>query len=387
MRKMVLAMSLMASAGIGFAKTPEIVNPPRPEKEYKWLLVFKYGHEQYGKVVHTIEYVYCDNYRIEKDKVNKLGIFLFIDGYLEHCFDDQGSMKCVRRLSEPIFLDDWEQPKIRDLIYVLKSRPPKPADYLYDSQVNGLQRKTEVILKHLPSKPEKPQKAKVVFTTEAQNKTANIQELPGPQEKKLKESVHKFLHQWLVNQNPNKAAKYWSELITDESLIPAGAYSVKEYYDKFPRDSFEQRVYPISSKNIRLLVAKYLRDSLGEGEYRWPGSRSIQDVLASLEDDLLDELFTEFIGKLNPRYFEDQKIIVYSVAKWKDFSWTASGTIGYRRIEEQIEKHKLDMRGVIFGIRHSGLNKTIPFFMLWADESANRIGKWKSWGLNFILTE
>ncbi|MEK9194330.1 MAG: hypothetical protein AAB884_00805 [Patescibacteria group bacterium] len=46
MKKIALAMFLLVFAGITFAETPKIVNPPRPTREYKRLLLVQHGDSE-----------------------------------------------------------------------------------------------------------------------------------------------------------------------------------------------------------------------------------------------------------------------------------------------------------------------------------------------------
>lgn len=57
MRKLVLILLLTVFAGIILAETPEIVNPPRPTRKFKWLLVIEHPET-------FTRYIYTDNFKI-----------------------------------------------------------------------------------------------------------------------------------------------------------------------------------------------------------------------------------------------------------------------------------------------------------------------------------
>ena len=59
MKKSILLLTMFLFLSTVFAKTPEIVNPPRPHAKYKWLLVIE--HALYPGHTH---YLYTDKYHI-----------------------------------------------------------------------------------------------------------------------------------------------------------------------------------------------------------------------------------------------------------------------------------------------------------------------------------
>lgn len=59
MKKSVLLFAMLLFVNTGFAKTQEIINPPRPHAKFKWLLVIK--RDLYPGHTH---YLYTDKYHI-----------------------------------------------------------------------------------------------------------------------------------------------------------------------------------------------------------------------------------------------------------------------------------------------------------------------------------
>src|SRR3989344_7204055 len=57
MKKSVLLLAMFLFVNIGFTKTPEIINPPRPHAKFKWLLVVR--HTAYPEHTH---YIYTNGY-------------------------------------------------------------------------------------------------------------------------------------------------------------------------------------------------------------------------------------------------------------------------------------------------------------------------------------
>ena len=73
MKKLFLGLFLTAFAGTNFAQMPEIVNPPKPKKEYKLLLVVKYKETRTSLAL--TEYFYTDSFRTE---FSNLGFYSLI---------------------------------------------------------------------------------------------------------------------------------------------------------------------------------------------------------------------------------------------------------------------------------------------------------------------
>ena len=161
MKKLLLIGLLTVFAGIGLAETPEIVNPPRPTKEYRWLLVVKHDWEWVGqRLKPDVFYIYTNKYRIRTSK-DFGGILFYIefDNVLTDppqlcvssgCFDYNDSMFMFYVGHRKSSLDS-----IRSVYFVI-AKAPKPWSTEHDIlAASDLQ---------LIQNPRKPQKAKVVFT-------------------------------------------------------------------------------------------------------------------------------------------------------------------------------------------------------------------------------
>lgn len=172
MKKAVLAMFLVAFAGISLAETPEIVNPPRPNKEYKWMVVITHEVTKNVNCTHTTEihthFVYTNNYFIQKmgffgypddnAEESKTWYTLVTIGQAEELFFDGSGFSFITLppgvLRVALSSKIAGSPAELALKSFFIARAPKPAS----PQVLNLDFKTPSL------GPPKHQKAKVVFT-------------------------------------------------------------------------------------------------------------------------------------------------------------------------------------------------------------------------------
>ena len=203
-----------------------------------------------------------------------------------------------------------------------------------------------------------------------------------PRERSLTESVATFLTYWLCKHEPTLAVRYYlSPQIKDESLVPAEWYSAADYHGKFPADRRQWRERPIKSEVIADAITKYLGAAVRNAD--WPRTERVQEVLGPFGSETDPKLWT-FISseERQPVKLGELPVVAYRVSRWEDFSWTASGTIGHRRLLPGLIKTSgLDMRGAVCRIRRPGSDHSALTFMLWADESPNKSGTWKFWGI------
>lgn len=177
MKKMILAMLLLAFAGVSFAEMPKIVNPPRPTQKYKYLLLVRYKILCYDKTIeYKTDYIYTNSYRIQKYQPNKnFSDVLEIGKPSKYCTRWPDSLSCVKldypygininqqdQSGNPAFVNFYPQ-----TAFVLVSKAPKLEGYPFvDTMYQGREEisNEEFLEKIHMLNPRKPQKAKVVFT-------------------------------------------------------------------------------------------------------------------------------------------------------------------------------------------------------------------------------
>lgn len=162
MKKMILAMLLLVFSGVSFAEIPQIVNPPRPTKKFKWLIVVM--HISPGPV-HN-HFIYTDKYDFKKrtaagwfdndtSEYFAIGDETIVSGQSDgqHIRDDFGE-PLLENLTPPWTITvHCEAMDIQSGAFFLVAKAPKPLTIL-EQQIFGI--------KIYPSR--QPQKAKVVFT-------------------------------------------------------------------------------------------------------------------------------------------------------------------------------------------------------------------------------
>ncbi len=160
MKKLLLGLFLLIFAGIGFAKMPTIINPPRPVREYKWLLVVnrRDSSPRMPNSYNTV-YIYTNDYKIEK--VGDSFVLIFKNsGWF--CNDTSfGGVECGS-LGHFYVVADFDD-QYRDTLYFLKAKAPKLKEYYYFNFDSVFSRGEEGIKEVPILTVQKPQKAKVVF--------------------------------------------------------------------------------------------------------------------------------------------------------------------------------------------------------------------------------
>ncbi len=171
MTRLTLIFALSVSSFCVFAETPQIVNPPRPSKQFKWLLVVKYQWLRYeGPSHYRTDYVYTNNFQIDKKAIlDKMGFN--VSGPTYYCFDENNFMECIEFDSaysiSLVKLNRWDENPNFILfdpfaVYFLRAKMPELKEYPYYS--NLVDRKVEGAEEQKIIKIKGPKKAKVVFT-------------------------------------------------------------------------------------------------------------------------------------------------------------------------------------------------------------------------------
>ncbi|MDA2933952.1 hypothetical protein MYX82_06370 [Acidobacteria bacterium AH-259-D05] len=218
-----------------------------------------------------------------------------------------------------------------------------------------------------------------------------VQGQDGEREEKLTSEVSDFLTMWLVEQDPEGTVKkHLSEQLMDESLIPAGWYSTRDYMQRFP-DNYHGQAFPISNEIVVERTGEYLKKLLEEFQgVAVTTPTELSDVLAPFNSDTDPELWEILKEReLTPvSHFGGLPIHTVNSGHWEDFSWIAPATLGYQwRLPGMVDELDSDMRGVLLRLRPPGEENSSLMCMFWADESSAKVGTWKCWGISPVLTE
>lgn len=203
----------------------------------------------------------------------------------------------------------------------------------------------------------------------------------------LAAAVGDFLTRWLIQRNPASAIEaHLSPLLNDARLLPAGAFSLDEYQERFGGERVLQP-RAMSQAEARGRLTTYLQNQLPPDiTFRQIGdaftpSFSIEELRR------LDPELWNIIGERGARTLPGLPAIAYAVRSWNELSWTNTGAIGLRLLlPQRIDANRINAQGVVLRI----LGPIRPYhtpdlmFLLWvADEKSSG---WKFLGLEFPPT-
>ncbi len=141
-----------------FAQKTEIIDPPRPHRKFKWLLVIE--HNLYPGHIH---YLYTDKYNIFQEPDGWK--WILPEGYYESFSAYKGESPTVSQSMPGIFYTDLlSYPEISKYTIFLKSKAPKPSIPSNNFKFNDPNFK-KFWLKHKARIVElRARKAKIMFT-------------------------------------------------------------------------------------------------------------------------------------------------------------------------------------------------------------------------------
>jgi hypothetical protein len=212
-----------------------------------------------------------------------------------------------------------------------------------------------------------------------------------PSNDRLGSAVKSFLTIWLVERNPEVAVKtHVSRTLNDERFVPAEWFGIDQYHAKFddPAARRDNSKWTITADEFAKRMTEYLKTITppAPGRGAAPSGATRQPILEELVPSFtvsdLDKVpdLKELIASHRPANLPAARAIVYPVERWADFSWTASGTVGFRGpLAERVRKTGVPLRGVVARLA-SAQKRPALLFMLWADESVGK-DDWKLWGL------
>lgn len=148
MKKLLLVGLLIVFAGISLAETPKIVNPPRPTKDFKFLVVIK--NKPTILQLGLIGYFYTDYYHIEYGEELYFGRHnkVVLDVPSQKCFFSFfGEATCIDLPpGHTEVIETFDNPDLIQPDYFLEAKAPKKRLFSKNDFVRS-----------------QPQKAKVVF--------------------------------------------------------------------------------------------------------------------------------------------------------------------------------------------------------------------------------
>ncbi len=129
MKKLLLAGLLIVFTGITFAEMPRIVNPPRPTKDFKFLLVFK--NKPTTLQLSLVDYFYTDYFHVEYGEELYFGRHkkIVLDLPSQKCFFSVfGDTACVDLPPGHSFvIETYDSPELIQPEYLLEAKAPKKA--------------------------------------------------------------------------------------------------------------------------------------------------------------------------------------------------------------------------------------------------------------------
>lgn len=200
-------------------------------------------------------------------------------------------------------------------------------------------------------------------------------------------AVTDFLNQWLIKRNPASAIQaHLSSTMNDERLLPAGAFSLAEYQERFGGErALQFRAMRQSDAQSRMTT--YLQSQMPPPDVTF--AQVTQAFMPFSIDDLkrLDPELWNIVGARGARVLPGLPAIAYAVRSWGDLSWTNTGALGLRLVlPERIVANRVDAQGVILRLPGPTRPYTPPelMFLLWvADE---KFAGWKLLGFELPPT-
>ncbi len=186
-----------------------------------------------------------------------------------------------------------------------------------------------------------------------------------------------FLERWVVQRDAATAVdKYLSPLVNDERLLPADAFTLSEYQERFAGERSLQR-RPIDSQTAKKRMTGYLQAVLGDAP-RQPLNQRFQvwnaDAIARAR--LRSPQRNLQVRQLN------SLALTYSVTSWTDLEWTNTGAIGWELLLPEIAKaNQLDLRAIVLRLATGEvrLPRDPLVFMLWVAPRSST--NWQFFGL------
>ena len=152
---------------------------------------------------------------------------------------------------------------------------------------------------------------------------------------------------------------------------------------KFDGAGQRQR-HEISSDEFVRRMTTYLKSMPLPPAAKAP-SKLVPDLIAPLSVRALRETGQwDMLMQREPSNLPGFPAIAYSVRAWRDISWTASGTVGFRTALPEHVAAGITPQAVIVRARSAAdATRLSLLFMLWANESAKG-GGWRLWGVEPI---
>lgn len=240
----------------------------------------------------------------------------------------------------------------------------------------------------------------------SQNVTPNVAGQPGPDrpssesDQRLSAEVTRFLDAWVVKRQPQAAvAGKTSTAFGDRRFVPAAALSPQEYKAQEAAAAAASST-PISAQAFQSAIETQLASLLGDGD---PSSApqsaapTLPPTLAEMMVPLSPEAAREkerqlwrLIADRNPRPLMIAGIpsLAYRVREWRDISWTASATIGFRfAMANIITQQNINLQAVVSRLKPpSGQSDESVIVTLWSDEGRGG-AEWRFVGVESLATQ